>query len=231
MRSNKSDLANLIHGLSTVSIGAKPLVGNLSLFKSIAVVGSSCSGKTTLINEIKKFTLCRTTKVVVPLRYITRPKRKNDIPDENIYISRKEFLKKVKSSQIYFRWKKKLDSTREEMFGFKPVIAGTMPVYSGNNGLLYNNDTVYPRGILDTIIFVGIYAPDKVRKKRLFMRSPDLIQDNPEESRYRLGDSSEKIIKHVHFVINNYDSYLFNSGHDIVELVKRLKKCLILRVT
>ena len=224
MKNSKSDLANLIQGLSAVSIGAKALVGELSSFKSVAVVGSSCSGKTTLINEIRKDKLYRLGKVAVPLRYITRPKRKNDLIDENIYISQKEFLKKVKMSQIYFRWKKRLDSRREEMFGFNLPVSGTMPVYSGNNGLLYNKDTVYPRGILDTMIFVGVYAPDEVRKERLFIRSPDLVQERLEELEYRLEDSSEKMVKHVHFVVNNYGAYSSNSSHDFLALLGRMLK-------
>ena len=103
MKNSKSDLVNLIQGLSAVSIGAKALAGELSSFKSVAVVGSSCSGKTTLINEIRKDELYRSGKVAVPARYITRPKRKNDLIDENIYISQKEFLKKVTMRQFYFR--------------------------------------------------------------------------------------------------------------------------------
>ena len=110
------------------------------------------------------------------------------------------------------------------MFGFNPPVSGAMPVYSGNNGLLYNKDTVYPRRILDTLIFVGIYAPDAVRKERLFIRSPDLVQERFEELEYRLEDSSEKMIKHVHCVVNNYGPYSFNAGQDFLELLRRMLK-------
>lgn len=222
MESKNHGLADLIHGLFTVNIGGKLLSDGCQIFKSVAIVGSSCSGKTTLLNSIKRSFLCREKKVLIPVRYTTRPKRENDIFDENIYISEEEFTKKVKNSQISLYWKKSMDDEREARFGFAPPVADTLSVYSGNNGLLYNQKSVYPRGIAETILFVGIYAPDEVRKERLFKRSPDLVQDKPKELLYRLGDNAEKIFSRVHLVINNYGPYMKDALGDIVELARRM---------
>ena len=222
IESKNHGLADLMHGLSTVNMGGKLLSDGCQIFKSVAIVGSSCSGKTTLLNSIRSSSLCREKKVLIPVRYTTRPKRENDIFDENIYITEEEFTKKAKNLQISLYWKKKMDDEREARFGFAPPAADRLSVYSGNNGLLYNQKSVYPRGILDMILFVGIYAPDEVRKERLFMRSPDLVQDKPKELFYRLEDKAEKIFSRVHLVINNYGPYMKDALSDIVELIRRM---------
>ena len=213
---------DLIGGLTTVVPGEKLSQAQQRVFRGVAIVGSSCAGKTTIVQEVRMSSLAGTEKVSVPLRYITRPQRDNDLAVENAYLSHNEFMGKVQHSEICFYWKKRFEPGREELFGFGPTQAGALPVYSGNNGLLYNTGSVYPCGILDDIFFVGIYAPDEVRRERLFMRSPDLARNNPQEVRYRLGDSSEKIMAHVHVVINNYGSSMRSVCQDVVELLRRM---------
>lgn len=215
-------LMDLISGLPAVILGEKLSGIHQPIFKGVAIVGSSCAGKTTLMQGVRVSSLVGTGKVSVPLRYITRPQRDNDFTLENAYLLQDEFMRKVRRSEICFYWKKRLEPGREELFGFGPTRAGMLPVYSGNNGLLYNTGSVYPAGILDDIFFLGIYAPDEVRKERLVMRSPDLAQYNPCEVRYRLNDSSEKIISHVHVVINNYGSSMRFACQDMIELLRRM---------
>ena len=218
----KDKIAYLIEGLGTLSLGGKVFKGGELSFRSMAVVGSSCAGKTTLINEIRNSLFCKSGKVTVPVRYITRAKRENDDPDENVYISSEEFIKKVENLKIGLYWKKRMDPVREEMFGFDSFPAGTILIYSGNNGLLYSKDSIHPRGIMNTMLLVGVYAPDEVRKKRLLMRSPDLVQDKSGELQYRLADSSEKLFNQVHIIINNYGPQMNNARQDIVDLVNRM---------
>lgn len=222
MKNKSFDLTDLIRGLSSVKLGGKPLNVGYRVLKGAVIVGPSCSGKTTLLDKIRESALCRGEKLFVPVRYITRPKRQNDSFKENLYISGSEFIKMRKDFRISFYWKKRMDPAREEMFGFAPSLPGALPVYSGNNGLLYNKESVYPRGILDSILLVGIYAPDKVRKDRLFSRSPDLAKDKPEELQYRLMDTALDMLPQVNVVINNYGPYLNNSGREIIELLKRI---------
>lgn len=222
MKDKRFDLADLISGLSSVRPGGKPWSTSRGVIKGVAIVGPSCSGKTTLLNKIRESTLCREGKLSVPVRYVTRPQRQNDAPGENMYIPESEFMKMVGGARISFYWKKRMDSAREELFGFAPPNLGALPVYSGNNGLLYNTASVYPRGILDTLLLAGIFAPDEIRKKRLFARSPDLAKDKPEEVRYRLMDTSQAMVSQVHIVIDNYGSQAKNSGRDTVELLKKI---------
>lgn len=224
MKKNNSCLVDLIKGLSAMRIGGRQLAAKCRVLKGVIIVGSSCSGKTTLINTISNSELCRSGKLSVPLRYTTRAKRKNDSPGENSYVSKEVFARMIRKSQLLFYWKKRFDSLREERFGFARLPAGSLPVYSGNNGLLYNKDSIYPSGILDSMLLIGIYAPDEVRKERLLKRSPDLALTRPEEIRYRIKDSSRDILDKVHFVINNYGSYMRDSKQNIIGLLGRICK-------
>ncbi|MHB8155478.1 MAG: hypothetical protein ACYDFR_05455 [Candidatus Omnitrophota bacterium] len=222
MKNNSFDLAELIGGLSSVKLGGKAFHGGCRAFKGAVIVGPSCSGKTTLLNIVRESSLCREGKLSVPIRYTTRPKRQNDSPGENSYVSENEFIKMIGASRLGFYWKKRMDASIEAMFGFLSPDSGVLPVYSGNNGLLYNKESVYPKGILDSVLLLGIYAPDKVRKERLFTRSPDLVKDKPEELQYRLMDASQDMLSQVNIVINNYGPYLNNSGRDSLGLLKKI---------
>lgn len=224
MKKNNSYLADLIKGFSGMRIGGRHLTAKCRALKGVIIVGSSCSGKTTLINTISNSELCRSGKLSVPLRYTTRAKRKNDAPGENSYVSKEVFAGMIGKSQLLFYWKKRFDSFREESFGFVDLPAASLPVYSGNNGLLYNKGSVYPSGILDSMLFIGVYAPDKVRKERLLKRSPDLVLTKPEELQYRIEDSSEGILAKVHLIVNNYGSCMKNSKQEITRLLGRICK-------
>lgn len=222
MKNKSFSLEDLIGSLSSVEPGGKPISAGCRAFKGAAIVGPSCSGKTTLLNIIRQSPLCKAARLSVPVRYTTRQMRQNDSLGENSYVSESEFIKMVQDLRINFYWKKRMDSEREEMFGFAPPPQGTLPVYSGNNGLLYNRESIYPEGILDAIFLIGIYAPDELRKERLLSRSPDLAKDKPEELRYRIMDASEDMLSHVHVVINNYGPYLKNSGPEIIKLIGKI---------
>lgn len=222
MKKNNFDLVNLIKGFSTIRIGGRQFTGQCRVFKGVIIVGSSCSGKTTLIDRIRNSELCRSGKLSVPLRYTTRTKRQNDSSRENSYISKEVFLKMIEGSQLRFYWKKRFDAFREESFGFADLPAASLPVYSGNNGLLYNKGSVYPPAILGSMLFIGVYAPDEVRKDRLLKRSPDLALTKPEELQYRIEDSSEGMLGKVHLIVNNYGPCMQNSKQDIIGLLGRI---------
>lgn len=211
-----------MEGLPSVKAGRVFRGNGILLFNSISIVGSSCAGKTTMIRRIKASRLCRSGKISVPVRYTTRPGRMNDAPGENLCLSRSDFGKKIKQGKVYFFWKKRMDKKTEELFGFEPPRQGIIPVYSGNNGLLFNRKTVFPQSILKTSLFIGIYAPDEVRRERLLKRSPDIAGNKPEELKYRLEDSSEKVLSRVPLVINNYGRLMKRSIFDIVELIARI---------
>lgn len=217
-----NDLFSLINELPSAQAGGTLDKKEVLTFNAIAIVGSSCAGKTTMIRKIKSSSLCKAGRISVPVRYTTRSGRMNDAPGENSHLSRADFGKKIKQGKIAFYWKKRMDARSEEIFGFGPPRAGVVPVYSGNNGLLFNRKTVFPKSILKTTLFIGIYAPDEVRRERLLKRSPDIARNKPQELKYRLEDSAEKVLCRVPIVVNNYGPLMKRSVLDIVELVERM---------
>jgi ribose 1,5-bisphosphokinase PhnN len=216
------DILSLINGLSSVQAGAALRKKGVLTFNSIAVVGSSCAGKTTMLRKIKGSSLSKTAQISLPVRYTTRPGRMNDVPGENCHLSRAAFAKKIRRGEIVFYWKKRMDARFEELFGFGPPVPGIIQVYSGNNGLLFNRKTVHPKSVLNTTLFIGIYAPDEIRRKRLLQRSPDLASNKPAELKYRLEDGAEKVLSRVHIVINNHGRFMRRSGQDMVKLLTRI---------
>jgi len=216
------DMLSLIKGLSSVQAGAALHEKDVLTFHSIAVVGSSCAGKTTMLRKIKGSALCKTAKISLPVRYTTRPGRMNDAPGENFHLSRAAFAKKIRRGKIVFYWRKRMDARSEELFGFGPPGPGIIPVYSGNNGLLFNRETIYPKNALNKTLLIGVYAPDEIRWKRLLRRSPDLARNKPAELKYRLEDGAEKVLSRVPIIINNHGSLMRRSGQDMVKLLTRI---------
>jgi len=216
------DILLLINGLSSVQTGAALRKRDVLTFNSIAVVGSSCAGKTTMLRKIKGSPLSKTAQISIPVRYTTRPGRMNDAPGENSHLSRTAFAKKIRRGEIAFYWRKRMDARSEELFGFGPPVPGVIPIYSGNNGLFFNRKTVHPKSALNTTLFIGIYAPDEIRRKRLLQRSPDLASNKPAELKYRLEDGAEKVLSRVPIVINNHGPFMRRSGQDVVKLLTRI---------
>lgn len=115
-----------------------------------------------------------------------------------------------------------MEGDREERYGFHQTATGRLAVYSGNNALYDNPNSVNPREVLKNTLMLGIYAPDDVRKDRLMQRSPDLFRDQPDEAEYRLQDSSNNILPHVHVVVDNYGELEANATVEIVKLIELL---------
>jgi ribose 1,5-bisphosphokinase PhnN len=187
-----------------------------SKIKGIMIVGSTCSGKSTIVNQIRN----SLKKVKVPKRIITRPQRLNDNLIENTFRTKDEFQKMITNHEIGLNWTRKMEGKREEQYGFEIVAKEKFAVYSGNNALYNNKESVRPKELLENHLYVGIYAPDKIRKERLLERSPDM---KTEEVSYRLNDKSENILEHCHIIVNNFDSYQKNSGKELMDLINFLQ--------
>ena len=180
------------------------------------IVGSTCSGKSTIVDVVRN----KAKEIVVPKRIITRPKRLNDNLIENTFRSKDEFQKMIHSGDIGLHWTRKMEGSREEQYGFESVSAEKFVVYSGNNALYDNKESVRPKETLDNHLYVGVFAPDEVRKNRLLSRSPDM---QPEELDYRLNDKSENILPHCHIIVNNFGPTENCSGADLIKLIEFLR--------
>lgn len=217
-----SSLKQSVARLDSVYIPNEARLGELQDIDSVAIVGSTCAGKTTLIDAIRKSRLCVEGVIQVPMRYITRPARQQDNTTENTYVTTEEFENSVGSGEIGLHWVRKMEGDRQERYGFHTVSPDKFPVYSANNALFNNPDSVHPNGVLDHTLLLGIYAPDEIRRARLELRSPDLFRDRPDEVMYRLGDSSENILPHVHVAVDNYGDLENKSSDEVIRLIEHI---------
>lgn len=191
--------------------------------ESIIFVGSSFVGKTTLVDVIRgainedpdTFGQLR-----IPKRIITRPQRQNDNLVENEFRTLDEFREMVARGEIGMHWVRKMEGTRTEQYGFLPVESSVIPLYSANNAVLNNRESVEPNNLLEKSLIVAIYAPEDIRRKRLFERSPDLVNEKPEEVGYRLEDRAINMYPGAHIVVKNFGRYEQQTKDDIVAFMK-----------
>lgn len=213
---------SLISGLESVKIQNQDKLNEPSQIESVAIVGSTCAGKSVVVDAIRQSYLAMQGIIEIPKRYITRSQRGNDNIVENEFVTAEEFQAKVESGDIGLHWVRKMEGDRKERYGFHQPTQDVLPVYSGNNALYNNPDSVRPEGILRNSLMVGIYAPDDVRRDRLVSRSPDLLRDRPDEVEYRLGDSSENMLPHIDILVNNYGQNEEISKIEIMRLIERI---------
>ncbi len=187
----------------------------LSNIHGIVFVGSSASGKTTVVNSVRS-AVSDSTDVVIPRRYITRPPRMGDDLTENLHITLDDLLQKIKNGSVSVSWVRHMEGNRVEHYGFEETDKKKLALYSANNDFCRRTD-----GIGKQILVVGVYAPDEIRKQRLMARSPDM---NPAEAAYRLGDSSENIVSFSHVLLQNYGPTEQTALSDICALVQSVVK-------
>lgn len=199
--------------------------------ESIVFVGSSFVGKTTLVDAIREamnedpnaFGQFR-----IPKRIITRPQRQNDNLIENGFRTLDEFREMAVRGEIGMHWVRKMEGTRTEQYGFLPVEQGTIPLYSANNAVINNRESVEPNSLLEKALIVAVYAPEDTRRKRLFARSPDLVNDKPEEVAYRLADRAINMYLDAHIVVKNFGRYEHQTKDDVVALMKLISQVVTL---
>jgi ribose 1,5-bisphosphokinase PhnN len=178
--------------------------------EAIVVVGSTCAGKTTLANAIRRAAL---PAVDVPRRFVTRAPRPDDVAAEAVYVTSAELEAAVAARLVTLHWSRTLEAGHVERYGFAAPAAGTLPVYSANNAILTAVD-------LSRALVVGVFAPDEVRARRLRKRSPALCAEHPEETRARLAECADAFRPHAHVVIENHGALEIAALTDIVSLVR-----------
>lgn len=208
--------------LNSIKVNTRNL-SELKKIDSVILVGSSFVGKTTLVRAISN-TATHNPKtfvsIQIPKRIVTRPQRHNDNLAENDFKSSKQFAEMVKQGNIELHWVRKMEGTRTERYGFLKTQPNTTPIYSANNAIITNQSSVWPKDILKKSLIIAIYAPEYVRKRRLFQRSPDLVKQNPQEVVYRLTDKAINICPKAHIVIKNYGQYEPKAKKHLISLIK-----------
>lgn len=134
-------------------------------------------------------------------RYITRPPRANESNQESVHLDRDAFEVKVASGEIAMSWTRPMHGQHSVRYGFGVVPSGRWPIYSGNNALYRNSTSLQPANGLKGALWIGVFAPLEVRRRRIQERSPDLTEA---ERSFRLSDRGDDIAKHVHLIVHNH---------------------------
>lgn len=187
----------------------------------IIVVGSSGSGKSTLERRVRAFAAThREARIAVPRRVVTRAPRPDDENMRSVSVA--EFQKLIAHDALGLYGRKYMEDGREEWYGFEAPPAELLPIYFANNGIVKNPELVRPAGFVENSRIVAVYAPDRVRAKRLKLRSPHLYT-NPyaRERMFRLSpeESSERIVSLAHATVMNYGPYEATAADDLIRLV------------
>lgn len=212
------------HQLESLRINQEN-ISDLQEVNSIVFVGSSLAGKSTMIDSIREV-LSEDPQLAeafsIPKRIVTRPQRENDNLQENIFRTPEEFIEMTDSGEVSLSWVRKMEKDRTEKYGFEPAKPNTIPIYSANNAIINNQETVLPPGELTSSLVISVYAPDKTREERLLDRSPDLVADKPEEAAYRLSDKAINMYPHAHIQVNNFGRFSERTPKDVVHLLRGL---------
>lgn len=186
---------------------------------SLIIVGSTCSGKTSLVRSLREI---YKEDLIIPLRYITRPQRKNDDLVENQPVPTEVFQGLIADNKIDVWWKRPMEGDRIELYGFETVTnpENKLRIYSANNAILRDKEAHIKN--VGAYKVLAIKADHKARVKRLYKRSPDL---KPEEVEYRLGDDGSDVINMADYVIDNSEVTLeeiFQQTKEIIDsIIKR----------
>lgn len=215
-------LFQFVEASRSLRLGDRARLPDLAQVQAVVFVGATCAGKSTLLAAVRAAAPGFEGQVDVPLRYITRPPRDNESPGENVHLSSLEFDQKVGTGEIGLHWTRELGPDRVERYGFAPTLPGALPVFSGNNALYSNRESVRPAGALQRALFVGVFAPDQVREARLRSRSQDLWRARPDEVAHRLAESSMNMLEHVHVVVANHGPLEAVTRDETVELVRQV---------
>lgn len=221
----KEEGSRLIDLLKSSDIDSIRLrASNLEKLKQISdviFVGSSLVGKSTLVDALRdaiKTDEKLASVFQIPKRVITRPQRANDNLVENQFVTVDEFDEMVRRGDIGMHWVRKMEGNREERYGFLSVDKNRIPIFSGNNAIVNNKESVAPPDLLEHSLIIAVYSPDDLRDERMQQRSPDLIKDKPQEVSYRLSDRAINMYPEAHLVVKNFGRYQVSTKKDIVSL-------------
>lgn len=237
------ELLEVIKQLSSVTIHNLDRLNNLDEIRSLVIVGSSGTGKSTLVDELRRvFEFCKPA-VSFPQRLITRPKRDNDNMKENIHTTAEEMANEVEFAddpfytidpdsmsqhrmrkdlhrkREFIHWKRIMEKDRITDYAFEaPSIYYQIKVLSANNAF---GEEEYNNAKATDTLWIGITASETDREARLARRSPDMGED---ERKKRLGDLSENVTQYSDLTIANTDSNPEVALNDIKRLFTVLAK-------
>ena len=207
-------------GLNSIRLRSRNLE-RLEQISNVIFVGSSLVGKSTLVDAVRsaiKTNESLASVFQIPKRVITRPQRANDNLIENQFATVDEFEEMVRHGNIGLHWVRKMEGNREERYGFLNMDKNKISIFSGNNAIINNKESVMPPDLLDHSLIIAVYSPDDLRNERMQERSPDLVKDKPQEVKYRLSDRAINMYPEAHIVVKNFGRFQDLVKEDIVNL-------------
>src|SRR4051812_23363418 len=133
---------------------------SLRSLRSVVFVGSSCAGKSTIIDAIRQMQDLASLGVTVPVRYVTRPSRQADNFMENCHVTLEQFHARVRRGEIGLNWVRKMEGGREEQYGFAAVPAAQLALYSPHKCIYDNPPNIQPTKAVNDALFVWVFCPD-----------------------------------------------------------------------
>lgn len=183
--------------------------------KLFVILGKSCSGKTTILNEVL-------SKLDIPvlLSQTTRPKRDNEIDgvDYN-FVTMSEFDNDYKNENVLEYDVFRIDSIKQ-----------TWTYYTKKSDLLLDTTSqikiLSPIGLAqlmsnkelrDNIVSIYIDADDKLRQKRYLSRaiSPDSMNDR--------FSRDEKAFQHLftdYIIINDENTSIHEASNQLIDIIE-----------
>lgn len=186
----------------------------------VVVIGSSCAGKSTLVDAVRVSELVASQRACVPQRLITRAARIGDNLFENAHVSEAELDAHILAGTIELHWRRQVGALTVR-YAFRRPRMGALPVYAANNAIMMDAADLQPAGALAHALIVGIHAPDDVRASRLQRRSPDLWTQ-PDEVTHRLRAEPDRALTDAHLVIENHGAGEAHAAASLVEIVRAL---------
>ena len=184
--------------------------------KLFCLIGKSCSGKTTILNEVL-------SKLEIPvlMSYTTRPPRNGEIDGKEYkFVDMHTFDTDYKNEDILEYDVFRIDSIKQ-----------TWIYYSKKSDLLLPNTSqitiLSPTGLAqlmsnkelkNNIVSIYIDSPDKLRQKRYLTRaiSPDNMNDRFERD--------ERNFQHLftdYIIINNENTSIHEASNQLIDIIEK----------
>jgi ribose 1,5-bisphosphokinase PhnN len=195
-------------------------------YNHVVVVGASGSGKTSILRELRG--LLPHHDFCIPPRFTARLPRSDDEPAENKTVSPDEFDQMKQDGRLALWWSKRLSDGARVHYGFGPTVAGPMPIYSCNDAIIIDSDTLgpEPKWISKSLV-VQITVPWAQRKNRLLARNPEL-EARPEELKTRLRDLDDLVSQNAELVVLNACGKIHLATSALAEFLVRERRSGIL---
>jgi ribose 1,5-bisphosphokinase PhnN len=200
---------------------------NTEKLRDILIIGSSCSGKTSLYHSLGRVLKKGDGGYTYDhfgfaQRYITRPRRLNDDNSENVHVTRESFDRQIEMGEMPIWWEREIEVGRTERYGFNKYYtdkirgAGKAVIFSANNAFV-RADTNLTRPIIESALVVVTVAPRNVREERLSRRSPDLSY---EETALRLADGALDIVESGRYnIMDTCDKSPEECAYEVLKLL------------